>query len=672
MGPSIIRVACSAIVFTLLNLPEASSAPLAPDTPDGPSEQASRYLGYLEEVMDQYHRTLDVYTDANSGGNHFLVKAKMGATSGGVAMDEFFDHDCHSGSTCIQCSFRTTGGEHYVPWGGYYFLNGVSHGRSHRPKVNWGTFARAGLDLRGATNISFWARGERGGERVKFFALGVGWDFERASPEFAVQFPDSAYKVSRVVSLTTSWKQFRLSVRPVALRQALRPFHNLLGYGTLHADLRYVLGGFGWVTEEGWGSPPRREKPEDLRGWFPLAGPPPPPERIQFYLDDIQYDLPRLAEPRFLASFSTEWGRSEADKILSNAAFTYDNALAILAFVAMDKVERARLVGDALLYAQHHDPEYSDGRLRNAYMAGDLRQPPGWNPNHKEQPVRLPGWYDPKARKWLEDEFAVSTHTGNLTWAILALVVLHEATGDQKYLASAAELGEWIEQRCRSNDGPGGYSAGIEGFRTHQVQLTYKATEHNIDLFVAFSRLASATGDERWSARAAHARGFVESMWNEESGCFLTGTNADGQTPSREVVPLDAQSWALLAFEEWRDVHASQYRALQCAETRHAIGNGGFDFNTDRDGVWYEGTGQMAVLQGLVGEVAARDRARDLIARSVAASGGVPAADRDGLTTGFALLSGEPWLYYARPHVGATAWAIFAELKVNPFWLLRR
>ena len=41
---------------------------------------------------------------------------------------------------------------------------------------------------------------------------------------------------------------------------------------------------------------------------------------------------------------------------------------------------------------------------------------------------------------------------------------------------------------------------------------------------------------------------------------------------------------------------------------------------------------------------------------------GMVAADRDALTTGFA-----DWVYDARLHVGATAWAIFAEQGRNPF-----
>ena len=41
---------------------------------------------------------------------------------------------------------------------------------------------------------------------------------------------------------------------------------------------------------------------------------------------------------------------------------------------------------------------------------------------------------------------------------------------------------------------------------------------------------------------------------------------------------------------------------------------------------------------------------------------GIIAASYDGLTTGF------HWLYYARLHIGATAWFIFAENEYNPYW----
>lgn len=41
---------------------------------------------------------------------------------------------------------------------------------------------------------------------------------------------------------------------------------------------------------------------------------------------------------------------------------------------------------------------------------------------------------------------------------------------------------------------------------------------------------------------------------------------------------------------------------------------------------------------------------------------GMVAASADGLSTGFG------WFYYNRLHVGATAWFIFAESAMNPFW----
>jgi hypothetical protein len=52
-------------------------------------------------------------------------------------------------------------------------------------------------------------------------------------------------------------------------------------------------------------------------------------------------------------------------------------------------------------------------------------------------------------------------------------------------------------------------------------------------------------------------------------------------------------------------------------------------------------------------------------------SGAIPAASKDGLTTGFYLSTsdGSPWLYYQRGHVGATAWYLFAKLEINPYWI---
>ena len=47
--------------------------------------------------------------------------------------------------------------------------------------------------------------------------------------------------------------------------------------------------------------------------------------------------------------------------------------------------------------------------------------------------------------------------------------------------------------------------------------------------------------------------------------------------------------------------------------------------------------------------------------------GGVPAADRDGVSTGF-LLSGtqELWEYNNTLSIGATAWYALAQMRINP------
>jgi hypothetical protein len=110
------------------------------------------------------------------------------------------------------------------------------------------------------------------------------------------------------------------------------------------------------------------------------------------------------------------------------------------------------------------------------------------------------------------------------------------------------------------------------------------------------------------------------------------------------------------------------WKGLDYAQSRHSVGLG-FDFNEDADGVWFEGTAQMAVAFSCVGQRGKQNVVVNFLKSAQDASGGMTAADRDSLSTGFYQQDGSPWLYYKRLHVGATSWMVFAEKSVNPFWL---
>jgi len=587
--------------------------------------QATDTNRYLTDTMDQYHRQLYVYKDKDCAGNHFAARGLMGDQNT-PAMNE--DHHANCATTAESCIEAT-----YQPgaqgWGGWYFLNGVLSGTDRGPSLNWGDTPNAGFDLRGATHLRFRARGALGGERVEFFALGVGRDAGTGAPN--KPYPDSSAKATLgFVTLTPKWKDYELDVS--------------------NRDLSYVLGGFGWVTSSA-----------ENQG-----------NAITFYLDDIYYDKPALDEPRFLVSYITESSASlDFDSIMRNVAFTYDNAVTLIYFLSVGETERARLMADALVYAQNHDRYFDDGRLRNAYQAGDLRLPPGWNPNGKADTVRMPGRSDVTGI-WWEDAVQVGTSVGNAAWALLGLLGAFESLGDSKYLDAAVRLGSWIENNCRVVGALAGYSGGFEGWEpgpnsAGQTKLLYRSTEHNLDLFAAFSRLARLTGNDTWSERAQHARTFVQSMWSASEGHFWTGTvgvTEGDDTINTSVVPLDAQSWTLLSMRDWQQ-DADHLRGISYAETHCSVA-GGFDFDSDQEAIWIEGTAQMGVLYRLLGRAASYQQVMDTLAGLRGPNGGFPATSAAELHAG---PSASPWwTYYPRYHVGATGWVGLAECGTNPFW----
>jgi len=623
-----------------------------------------------------------VYTEANSPGNHFFVYPRMSSAYDArpmltnladyLAPPMQFDFpndlrrtDAGRGLTCIRAMFRPCETNDTFHWAGWYFMNGLLDNTNTLP--NWGQTNGVGVDLSDAVELTVDIRGRNGGERIEVFALGVG----RANPPNPktprdAPYPDSSTKIHPVgadregyVTLGKDWKTYSFKLRG--------------------RNLTNVLGGFGWAASTAH----NKSRPE-----------------LEFFLDNIVYHLnevgrkKRLSLPRFIASFETERSTNKFDTVMSNVAFVYDNAVSLLAFVAVREMDRARLLADALVALVEHDRYHTNGQIRNGVKAGDLYLPLHWRVNGKSPVVGLPGWWDTNVNAWYEDLFSVSTDTGNVAWTILALLGYCEAVSDPikttNYLNAAVRLAEWVVQSTRATEKFGGYYGRFSGWEGKQETNNFRATEHNIDLYPAFMRIARLTANPIWKNHAQHAREFALSMWDNVEGKFWTGTGQGTNSTqiNTNFIPVDAQAWAVVALKGgFKDQLPANWReqCIRFAEHRHRSPDGkGFGFKQDSKGVWFEGTAQMALAYDDIG---ARDKAatvRAFLRSKQLSSGAMLATDQQRLETGIELpqvkgidimsLSEEEkwWFYFKRPHLGATAWFVFAETDFNPFWPFER
>ncbi|MCL1916841.1 MAG: hypothetical protein FWG14_00770 [Peptococcaceae bacterium] len=352
----------------------------------------------------------------------------------------------------------------------------------------------------------------------------------------------------------------------------------------------------------------------------------------------------------------------------SGFAYVYESAVALIALSSAGADWHVQLIADALVWAMDHDRYFDDGRLRNAYVGGNPHKESGWSFVGGAESVRLPGiWKD---GRWLEDYYAVSTSTGNMAWAILALCEAARSAPPAKaaaYSTAAVKAADFV-MLLRSDTG--GFTGGYEGWDKEQTKAMYKSTEHNIDLISAFSSLAELlnTSDPAKAAQyrdaSVYAEAFVLTMYDEERHCFYTGTEDDGLTLNKGVLPLDTNTWAILALG---DSFADAELVVSFVEENIAVGDG-FDFSAeDLNGIWHEGTAQMAVCYKILGNSDAYTRVMAYLDGQTAADGSITAADRDGLSTGF-MVSGTNvmWQYDNQTNLGATSWLALAQLGANP------
>ena len=80
----------------------------------------------------------------------------------------------------------------------------------------------------------------------------------------------------------------------------------------------------------------------------------------------------------------------------------------------------------------------------------------------------MPGWWDETQKIWAEDPAQDGTSTGNVAWAALALLTLHEATRQPSYLVAAERLIDWVIANVNSGRG---FRGGFHGYDPQQVKL---------------------------------------------------------------------------------------------------------------------------------------------------------------------------------------------------------
>lgn len=206
-----------------LNLPEEEARQLkrAGDTSDGadtaPSGKPASPAGEFKKFY--------IYADKGFFKNHYIPSGWMG-DYGDLKFNDSWGYDPHSRRTSIRIVYSAHK-KQGAGWSGIYWQD---------PANNWGSL-KGGYDLTGAKKLTFYARGERGGEVITEFKMGG----------IHGEYSDSTSVSIGPIVLTTEWREYVIDLK--------------------NEDLSLIIGGFAFVISS-------MENPMGAT----------------FYLDDIAYE----------------------------------------------------------------------------------------------------------------------------------------------------------------------------------------------------------------------------------------------------------------------------------------------------------------------------------------------------------------------------------------------
>ncbi len=303
-----------------------------------------------------------------------------------------------------------------------------------------------------------------------------------------------------------------------------------------------------------------------------------------------------------------------------NVVSLYDQALAALAFIMTGEIDRAERIFD--FFQARIDSELKAG-VGGFSQFRDRNGTPG-------------------GHRWMGDN----------AWLLIALNNYEATTGKTDYNQLSVALSDWL---ISLQDSDGGLFAG---YGSDNQLLSYKVTEGNIDAFNAI---------KGYNGFHTSLLQFLETRWD------ATDKNLMAWPSNPEYrFALDNFSWSYCIFEDYpvASLHAaSRFLTTQTATLTGAQVEG-YDIDEDRDAVFLEGSGQMALAWRLAGlEVQANYYLAEMEKAMVesptwSGSFGFPYATNPGTTYG-----NTPFWQGADTEIAISsgAWYLYALNGFNPF-----
>ncbi len=300
----------------------------------------------------------------------------------------------------------------------------------------------------------------------------------------------------------------------------------------------------------------------------------------------------------------------------------YDNALAALLFTAYGDFERAEHIFD--FFDNRIDAELLSGKGG----FGQLRTANG-----------IPA--ENRPRRWMGDN----------AWLLISLNYYLAETNSAKYAKLAKELSSWIMSLQDTDGGLWG------GFETNGNRIP-KITEGNIDAFNAIT--GYGTFHQKILAFLKNSR------WDKSTKLLRASTEN-----TRYQYALDLHSWGYCIFENFPAETLTKADRFLTTQKSTITGENinGYCFDEDKDAVWLEGTGQMAVAFIKAGnETEARKYLAEMdkcLVKSKKFSNAyaLPYTVNFGTSFGYESL----WTNAdTSPAVSSTGWYLFGLLRFNP------